>query len=403
MKKNFKIAYFNYMEDLYGSSIGSTIKAVELLSHLEEQGHKICYYWRNKEQTPGAGEKKTNKRKSYFKRSLFRKLFFTPKEIIKNLVEMRTEYRFIKQNKPDIIIVRIDAYRYSASVLAKFSSIPLLIEADGANSYEWLFYNNKDGNIWKSWILFFERFCFRLSEHVFVQSQVALDYYVYLYNLDESKIHVITNGANPRALPEDQSGLKEKLGILAGSPVCGFIGSLHYWHNTGLLFELIKDVLTEYPTVFFLIVGGGGPMAEDFKKQCEQYDWKSRIIFAGFVEHEKAYHYVNLFDVALAPYAGTGLFYYSPVKIFEYMAQGKAIITTKVGQIAELIEDGESGIFFDPDTPGDLTAKVKYLLDQPEKRKTIGLNAREMILHNHTWKHKALQLEKLCYAAIKKK
>ncbi|MBN2411429.1 glycosyltransferase family 4 protein [candidate division KSB1 bacterium] len=401
MKRKFKIAYFNYMEDLYGSSIGSTIKAVELLSHLEEQGHKICYYWRNKERTPGADGEKANKKKSYFKRPLFRKLFFTPKEVLKNLFEMRLEYRFIKQNKPDMIIVRIDAYRYSASVLAKLLNIPLLIEADGANSYEWLFYNNKDGNIWKSWILFFERFCFRLSEYIFVQSRVARDYYVDLYNPAESKIHIITNGANPRTLLEDQSSLKEKLGIHAGSQVCGFMGSMHYWHNTGLLFELIKDVLTDYPEVYFLIVGGGGPMAAEFKKQCEQYDWNSRVLFTGFVEHDIAYQYVNLFDIALAPYASTGLFYYSPVKIFEYMAQGKAIITTKVGQITELIEDSNSGVFFDPDTPGDLTKKVKYLLDQPEKRSAVGRNAREIILHHHTWTHKALQLEKLCYAALK--
>ena len=315
---------------------------------------------------------------------------------------MRAEYWFIKQNKPDIMIVRIDAYRYSACVLAKLFKIPLLIEADGANSYEWLFYNNKDGNIWKSWILFFERLCFRLSEHIFVQSQVAMDYYLDLYGLNESKIHVITNGANPREIGEEKSELKGKLGIQADSQVCGFMGSLHYWHNTGLLFELIKEVLTDYPSLYFLVVGGGGPMADEFKKQCLQYDWKSRILFTGLVQHEKAYQYVNLFDVALAPYASTGLFYYSPVKIFEYMAQGKAIITTKVGQIAELIEDGESGIFFDPDTPGDLTAKVKVLLDQPEKRKAIGRKAREKILHNHTWRHKALQLQKLCFAAIQK-
>jgi len=401
MKTKFKIAYFNYMEDLYGSSIGSTIKAVELLTHLEQQGHKVEYYWRNESQTSGPGGKESE-RKSFFKHPLFRKLFFTPKEILKNLIEMRAEYRFIRQHKPDIMIVRIDAYRYSASVLAKLHNIPLLIEADGANSYEWLFYNNKDGNIWKSWVLFFERFCFRLSESIFVQSQVARDYYVDLYHLNEAQIHVITNGANPRNPADAGTTLKEQLGIQADSPVCGFMGSLHYWHNTGLLFELINKVLTDYPSLYFVIVGGGGPMAEEFKKQCEQYVWKSRVIFTGLVKHEKAYQYVNLFDVALAPYASTGLFYYSPVKIFEYMAQGKAIITTRVGQIAELIEDGKSGIFFDPDVPGDLTAKVKLLLDQPEKRNEIGRNAREIVLKHHTWKHKALQLQKLCFAAFRK-
>jgi len=401
MKKFLKIVYFNYMEDLYGSSIGSTIKAVQLLTHLEERGHKVFYYWRNKEKSPDSREMGNGMKKSFFKRPIFRKLFFTPKEFIKNLIEMKTEYRFIKQCNPDLIIVRIDAYRYSASVLAKLLHIPLLIEADGANSYEWLQYNNKDGNIWKSWILFVERLCFRLSEYIFVQSHVARDYYLDLYKLGQLKIHVITNGANPREPEDNKLEMQEKLGIQADAQICGFIGSLHYWHNTGLLFKLVKTVIPDCSNLYFLIVGGGGPMAEDFKKQCEQYDWKSKVIFTGYVEHERTHHYVNLFDIALAPYARTGLFYYSPVKIFEYMAQGKAIITTQVGQIAELIEDGQSGIFFDPDTPCDLVAKVKYLLDRPDKRKEIGRNACKVFLQNHTWQHKSLQLEKLCFSAIK--
>ena len=83
------------------------------------------------------------------------------------------------------------------------------------------------------------------------------------------------------------------------------------------------------------------------------------------------------------------------------MAQGKAIVTTRIGQIAELITDGESGLFFDPNNPGDLVEKVKSLLYAPEYRNRMGERARQVILANHTWNHKAAQLEKLCLEALR--
>ncbi len=399
MKKE-KIAYFNYMQDLYGMSIGSTIKAEQLLKHIQNLGHKVYFYWRYATKTGKPGNSDVSKSRRYFQHPLLRRLFFTPKEIIKNIFELFREYRFLKSCRPDLVIVRIDAFRYSASLLTRLLRLPLLIEADGANSWEWLHYSNKDGNIWKSWLLFIERFCFRLADVVFVQSNVARDYYLELYPFPADKITVITNGANPVKQTVDPQLLKQQLGIKPDAIVCGFIGSLHYWHNTGLLFDLVKNLLSDYSALYFLIVGGGGPMTDNFMEQCSRYDWKNRVIFTGYVEHAQTPLYVNIFDIALAPYATSGLFYYSPVKIFEYMAQGKAIVTTRIGQIAELITEGESGLFFNPDVPGDLDVKVKSLLHDPQARKRMGERARQVVIENHTWSHKALQLEKLCLQTL---
>jgi len=383
-------------------SIGSTIKAEQLLSHLDKLGYKINFYWRYVDKPAKAGYTSSGEKRKFLQQPFLRRLFFTPKEVLKNCFELIREYRFLQSCRPDLIIVRIDAFRYSATVLASILRLPLLIEADGANSWEWLHYSNQDGNIWKSWLLFVERFCFRLADSVFVQSKVAKEYYLDLYPIPADKITVITNGANPVPQLPDPQVLKEQLGINRNAIVCGFMGSLHYWHNTGLLFELVNSLLTDDPGLYFMIIGGGGPMTDSFVSQCSKYEWKNRVIFTGYIEHSQTPLYVNLFDIALAPYAASGLFYYSPVKVFEYMAQGKAVVTTRIGQIAELITAGESGLFFDPNSPGDLTAKVRSLLSEPEYRKRIGGCARQVIMANHTWNHKAAQLEKLCLAALHK-
>ncbi len=395
--KTLYIVYFNYMQDLYGSSIGSTIKAERLFENLQQMGHTVSAYWRyaDEELDPHVQPRRVQKNSI---KPFLRKLFFTPKEILKNLVELFREWKFLHKHHPDVVIIRCDAYRYSAALLCKLLNMPLIVEADGANSYEWLTFNNKDGNIWRSWLLGIEKYNFKIAKHIFVQSNIAKDYYASVFPDQQDKISVITNGADLRSV--DNVGMKQKLEIPIDAVVCGFVGSMHYWHNTGLLFGLLNTLMPKHTKLYFVMVGGGGPMADAFKQQCAGYDWSNRIIFTGKVPYETTHEYMNIMDITLAPYAKSDMFYYSPVKVFEYMAQGRAVVTTAVGQIEELVQDGVNGLFFDPDLENDLSDKVDQLLSEPELRKTLGDNARACIAREHTWKHKAEQLQQLCLDAV---
>ena len=78
------------------------------------------------------------------------------------------------------------------------------------------------------------------------------------------------------------------------------------------------------------------------------------------------------------------------------MAGGRVVVTTKVGQVAEIIQDGENGIFFDPNNNDDLENKITRLLDNPSLGYRIGANAREFIAQGRSWKDKSRELEKLC-------
>jgi glycosyltransferase involved in cell wall biosynthesis len=385
------------MEDLYGSSIGSTIKAVELMEHLAQRGHHVYYYWRHGNERIESGQPL----KKFFRAPWLRRFFFTPKYLLINILEMIPEWRFMRQTRPHVIVIRLDAYRFSAAVLAWCAHIPLLLEVDGAMSYEWLTFNNTDGNIWKRWLYFFERLCFRLSCYAFVQSNVAKKYYVDLYGFPGDRLHVISNGANVHGSDEKKRLVKNELGIPDRAVVCGFLGSLHYWHGTDTLFQLMTRVLEQFPHVFFLIVGHGGPMAQVFRDHCAGRTWRNRVIFTGHIDHDKVYQTVDIFDIALAPYSGKTLFYYSPVKIFEYMAQGITVLTTRVGQIGEIVRDMDTGVFFSPGDPDDLYQKIEFLIRRPRLRRQIGAKARRAIVAEHTWTQKAIQLEDLLCQCVK--
>ena len=101
-----KLLYFNYMADLYGRSIGSTIKAKKLLSNLERAGHKVDYYWRfggarQRPETPSPARPP-----SPF-RHFIRKLFYTPKTILQNNFEIIAEFVYIQKAKPELIITKV--------------------------------------------------------------------------------------------------------------------------------------------------------------------------------------------------------------------------------------------------------------------------------------------------------
>ncbi len=384
------------MADLYGSSIGSTIKARELLGHLCKRGHAVTFFWRYEKMPLKSKRSKTNKR-SLLRHPLLRRFLYTPKEIAKNIFDFIAEYRFIVKHKPDIIISRVDAYRFSSPLLAKWCNIPLLLEADGANSYEWLQYNNRDGIIWKRCLLFIEKLNFRIADQVFVQSTVTKNYYDQLYGCGH-KIGVITNAATPRT-SSNRAALRAEFSMQSSSVVCGFLGSLHYWHGTNVLQELISRVVKKYDQLVFLIIGGGGPNADDFKAFCYAKPWSNRMIILDYQDHAEVHHYINLFDIALAPYTDQNLFYYSPVKIFEYMALAKPVLTVPVGQIGEIIQHGYNGYFFKPGCISDLEEKLAELIHNSDLRQTLGRNALVTIRQHHTWNHKAKQLEQMCIKA----
>ncbi|HFE53080.1 MAG TPA: glycosyltransferase, partial [Bacteroidetes bacterium] len=103
--------------------------------------------------------------------------------------------------------------------------------------------------------------------------------------------------------------------------------------------------------------------------------------------------YVAEMDIVIAPYPRLPVFYFSPVKIFEYMAAGKAIVTSRLGQIAEYLEDGTDAILCEPDDLEGMTAAVARLASDDGLRNRLGRAAREKLLRHHTWDHKAAQWE----------
>src|SRR5436309_13991683 len=108
------------------------------------------------------------------------------------------------------------------------------------------------------------------------------------------------------------------------------------------------------------------------------------VTFAGALAHEDVPPYLAATDVAVAPYPALQDFYFSPLKLFEYMATGRAVVASRVGQVAEVVTDGVTGLLFEPGNVADLVGCIRSLRDNPAQRRELDRNA-SAACAQHTW------------------
>lgn len=390
-----KIVYLNYMWDLWGISIGSTIKSLELLHGLSLQGHEIQKYWRRGDIGNQSRIETTESPQRRFLKKHLQRYLHEPGEIAKNIPSIREEIKILKDENPDLVIARVSSYNCSPVWLSKRFDIPFLIEIDSPSSYENIHFQ-KFFNRTRPILYGMEKQFIMSGKAAFTVSNQLQNYFIQR-GIPETMLSVIPNGADAqRFRPDlDHETIKQRY-QLNGSLVIGFVGSFIYWHGIENLMYIIKNILDSYKEVKFLMVGDGGPMKAGLETFIRENKYQDRALLTGFVSHDDIPTYMSAMDIALAPYPGLDFFYYSPVKIYEYMSSGIALVSTRIGQIAEVVEHGKTGLLSTPDNREEFVAHIKTLIEDEALRRAIARDAREEIMKKHTWEQRGKQLSDLC-------
>ncbi len=196
----------------------------------------------------------------------------------------------------------------------------------------------------------------------------------------EGRLVVIPNGVDPSRFPSAEG---RRPGTREGFTV-GFVGSLKPWHGLPTLVDAFAELHREDPTVRLIVVGEG-PLRVSLEGRLETYGISPASRFTGAVSPQSIPALLSSMDAAVAPYAARRDFYFSPLKILEYMAAGLPIVASRVGQIQQLISDGETGLLCEPDDPRSLAERLRRLRDDAALRLRLGAAARATVLENHTW------------------
>lgn len=286
--------------------------------------------------------------------------------------------KVIQDFKPDYIYERYSPFSFAGGISAQKHRIPHVLEVNAPLAEQGKKYR-KQALQEAAEVL--EVSAFTHSSLLITLTEELKEWLMGL-GFSENKIAIRPCGVDPGLFNPEGPDFKEEF---KGKIVLGFLGSLKPWHDIPLLAELFP-YLAKDPR-FHLLVVGDGPMREVVQKIADAYP--GRVTLTGAIAQEHVPAYVRTMDIALSPYPDLDLFYFSPLKVYEYMAMGKAIIATGIGQIRSLISHGKNGFLVAPHDVQGWVKAIYQLVEEPTLQATFGKKVREEIVLNHTWQKRA--------------
>nr|WP_241180433.1 glycosyltransferase [Kocuria palustris] len=204
--------------------------------------------------------------------------------------------------------------------------------------------------------------------------------------VDGDKITVVPNAVDAeRFTPQPRDAeLEAQLGF-QGKTVIGYIGSVLDYEGLGLLIEAAERMRSQRDDFVVMIVGDGAEL-ERFQSEVEARQLGDAVRFLGRVPHEDVERYYSLVDIAPFPRLPLPVCeMVSPLKPFEALAMGKAIVGSDVAALAEIVQPDVTGLLHAKGDADDLTAKLTELLDRPELRQRLGANGSAWVFEHRQW------------------
>jgi len=207
--------------------------------------------------------------------------------------------------------------------------------------------------------------------------------------LPSEKIRTVHDGADMPMKRDKSHFYKGFMGHEENFQV-GYVG--HLYQGRGI--EIICLLAHRLPQMDFHVVGG---MDEDIAR-WQQTGTVPNLYFHGFVRPSDIPCYFDKFDVLLAPYQKKVMSvggkkdnapWMSPLKLFEYMASGKAIVCSDLPVLREILTHSEDALLIPPEDIEAWVRALRILQKDSELREMLAISAKEKFLARHTWEKRA--------------
>ena len=242
---------------------------------------------------------------------------------------------------------------------------------------------------------------YRVAKKIICVSEPAKRHLVETWQVAPDKVVVMPNGVDTELFKPDYDPrpIRAELG-LGNGPVISFVGGFQHWHGLDRLVESFAHVLPEVPEAKLLLVGDGRARPAVEQKIAE-FGVESNVIITGLVPQARVPEMLAVADIAVLPYPQLPReLWFSPLKLYEYMAAGKAIVASRAGQIAEVIRHGHNGLFVEPGDVADLSQTMLKMLKDPAERARLGQNARCQAVKQHSWDQYIGRLEEIYWSVL---
>ena len=298
--------------------------------------------------------------------------------------------KILQSRRVSFVYQRYSLNNYAGYNLSRYYNVPFVLEYNGSEIWVGKNWGRRIKNEKLSNAI--EELNLRAADLIVVVSESSKDE-IEKRGVEHDKILVNPNGVDSEKYSPDVDGswVRDNLD-LNGKTIVGFIGTFGRWHGVEVLVEAFGALLQKRPEyrgeVMLLLIGDGLTMPI-VKEQTRKKNIIDNVIFAGVVPQDLGPAYLAACDILVSPHVpnpdGTP-FFGSPTKIFEYMAMGKGIVASNIGQIGEVLEHMETAIMVEPGNALELMDGLSTIIENPDLGNQLGKKARTKVTHSHTWK-----------------
>jgi glycosyltransferase involved in cell wall biosynthesis len=258
----------------------------------------------------------------------------------------------VEQWKPDLIYQRHALGCHAVAAVAQRAGIPLVLEYNGPEVWvarHW-------GAARRHLDLFaeIERHTLRAADQIVAVSS-ALAEAITAAGVPTERVLINPNGVDPdrfdpAKLRADRTEVRARLGVAEDAVLAVFVGTFGPWHGAEVLAEAVCRVPAQMFDLHFALVGDGPARARvgEILRVGGRLD---RVTLTGRLGFDEIPRILAASDLCLSPHVPNpdgSAFFGSPTKLFEYMASGRAIVASELGQIGEVLDHGRNGWLVPP-------------------------------------------------------
>ncbi len=363
---------------------GASVHVRALAGALAETGHNVTIITRNIEGSeplpPGVNVVKLSTGNATELASVYPEARSELLNIFLNTEAYRAITELISAEQPNAVLERLSLFSIAALAASRKADVPYLLEVDAPLADEAA--THRRLQLYETAHVF-ERALVCGADIVLPVSTTLRDWTLELGATLE-RVHVLANGVDIRLFdPLHTKDRRQELGF-EDAYILGFVGGLRPWHGVNLLMETFDLLAARNPQIRLIVVGDG-PARENLERWRRKNGLSERVMLMGRVPQAEVPGLLSTMDVVLAPYEDLQGFYFSPLKVLESMAMGRPTVAAAIGDIPNLIKDGNNGILVPPGDAQALAKAVERLLDEPEFAAHIGKAARESVVRDHDW------------------